>query len=125
MLHGGCGGGVVAWLHGAAPEMERRGRGMEIDTDSGLARSALTMWRRRTQHPDHIQGREEAGRGDMYAVCSCCVEQQTLVLSCYVSPQKEPTKRPTSNIFIHFSPHSKSVRFTDTDASRGLSLHLV
>lgn len=44
----------VAWLHGAAPEMERRGRGMEIDTDSGLARSALTMWRRCTLHPDHI-----------------------------------------------------------------------
>lgn len=27
---------------------------MEIDTDSGLARSALTMWRRRTLYPDHI-----------------------------------------------------------------------
>ena len=36
---------------------------MEIDTDSGLARSALTMWRRRTLHPDHIHtGEKEATR---------------------------------------------------------------
>lgn len=62
----------VAWLHGAAPEMESRGRGMEIDTDSGLARSALTMWRRRTLHPDHIHTGEQERGGDMYADCSCC-----------------------------------------------------
>lgn len=62
----------VAWLHGAAPEMERRGRGMEIDIDSGLARSALTMWRRRTLHPDHIHTGEEKRGGDTYAGCSCC-----------------------------------------------------
>lgn len=42
VLHGGNGGGV-AWLHGAAPKMERRCRGMEIDTDAGLTRSALTI----------------------------------------------------------------------------------
>ena len=31
-------------LRGAAPAMERRDRGMEINTDSELARSALTMY---------------------------------------------------------------------------------
>lgn len=56
----------VAWLHGAAPEMESRGRGMEIDTDSGLARSALTMWHRRTLHPDHIHTGEQERGGDTY-----------------------------------------------------------
>lgn len=46
--------------------------GMEIDTDSGLARSALTMWRRRTLHPDHIHTGEQERGGDTYADCSCC-----------------------------------------------------
>lgn len=65
-------------MHGcmarAAPEMESRGRGMEIDTDSGLARSALTMWRRRTLHPDHIHTGEEKRGGDTYAGCSRCYD---------------------------------------------------
>lgn len=47
--------------------MESRGRGMEIDTDSGLARSALATWRRRTLHPDHIHTGDKKG-GDTYSV---------------------------------------------------------
>ena len=70
-------------LHGAAPEMESRGRGMEIDTDPGLARSALTMWRRHTLYPDHIHtGGKERG-GDTYAGCSSCYD----IVLCYAGMQ--------------------------------------
>lgn len=43
---------------------------MEIDRDSGLASSALTLWRRRTLHPNHIQRQETnaavIGGGDVH-----------------------------------------------------------
>lgn len=43
---------------------------MEIDRDSGLASSALTVWRRRTLHPNHIQRQETnaavIGGGDVH-----------------------------------------------------------
>lgn len=76
----------VAWLHGAAPEMESRGRGMEIDTDSGLARSALTMWRRRTLHPDHIHTGEKERGGDMFAGLCC-------MLSCAMQSFRETLRK--------------------------------
>lgn len=58
----------VAWPHGAAPEMERRCRGMEIDTDSGLTRSALTIGADALCIPiTHILERRNGG-GDICAV---------------------------------------------------------
>lgn len=73
VLHGGdVGGGGGGGVHRCMAQLQRwkaEAGGMEIDTDSGLARSALTMWRRRTLHPDHIHtGEKKRGRRhDTYA----------------------------------------------------------
>lgn len=68
VLHGGDGGGCMAAWRSSRDGKQEAG-GMEIDTDSGLARSALTMWRRRTLHPDHIHTGEQKRGGDTYAGC--------------------------------------------------------
>lgn len=137
----------VAWLHGAAPEMESRGRGMEIDTDSGLARSALTMWRRRTLHPDHIHTGDKKRGGDTYADCSWCshvVDEEIHVLGCMCRSFFKSPQLPVMHSTINFNTSQQHedlcqfkvglIDFTiqqrlhcpaaDNDARREMSFHL-
>lgn len=83
---GGGGGGVVAWMHGAAPEMERRDRG-NGNRYRSRARQIGPNNVAQILHPDHIRTGGKERRCHTYAgwcVMQPCISDLVSVV-CFIN----------------------------------------